>query len=78
MTITIRPAVNGWIVTRKDDEVTEAYAYSHNLETDTLDVQAFASMLRDITDWIGPDTSRYSPARVRVFVEPGDKYEPPK
>lgn len=34
-------------------------------------------VLRHLLDHYGPSTSRYSPKRIYVLVEPGDKYEPP-
>jgi len=39
------------------------------------EVEAFAEFLRFLTDEYGPPTSRYSPKRIHVIVEPGDKYE---
>jgi hypothetical protein len=46
-------------------------------ETETDEVEAFADFLRYLVDHYGPTTSRYSPKRVVVLVEPGDKYSPP-
>lgn len=38
------------------------------------EVNAMACALRTIDELIGPSTSRYSPGRVYVKVEPGDKH----
>ena len=46
-------------------------------ETETDDVESFADFLRHLVDHYGPHTSRYSPKRICVSVEPGDKFEPP-
>ncbi len=44
---------------------------------DDAEVEAFADCLRYLLEHYGPTTSRYSPKRIRVVVEPGDKYEAP-
>lgn len=44
-------------------------------ETESADVEAFADFLRFLVDHYGPATSRYSPKRIRILVESGDKYE---
>jgi len=41
------------------------------------EIEAFADFLRHLVDHYGPTTSRYSPKRITIRVEPGDKYEPP-
>ena len=46
-------------------------------ETEMDEVEAFAEFLRHLVDHYGPHTSRYSPKRIYVRVEPGDKFEPP-
>jgi hypothetical protein len=45
-------------------------------ETETDEVETFAEFLRYLVDHYGPQTSRYSPKRIHVSVEPGDKFEP--
>ena len=45
-------------------------------ETEADEVEAFADFLRYVVDQYGPHTSRYSPKRIYVSVEPGDKFEP--
>jgi hypothetical protein len=46
-------------------------------ETEPDEIDAFAEFLRTVLDYYGPTTSRHSPKRIHVVVEPGDKYEPP-
>jgi hypothetical protein len=46
-------------------------------ETETDEVEAFADFLRHLVDHYGPHTSRYSPRRICVRVESGDKCEAP-
>jgi len=38
-------------------------------------VECFADFLRTLNEELGPSTSRYSPKRIFIRVEPGDKYE---
>lgn len=72
----LRRARNGWILKVErpafgDGEPDEVvYESSHDDE-----VECFADFLRSLNDELGPSTSRYSPKRVYVQVEPGDKYE---
>jgi len=40
------------------------------------EVEAFAEFLRDVVEQYGPATNRYSPQRISIRIEPGDKYEP--
>jgi hypothetical protein len=44
-------------------------------ERDGDEIDAFAEFLWSISENYGPFTSRYSPKRIRIVVEPGDKYE---
>jgi hypothetical protein len=44
-------------------------------ESETDEIEAFADFLRFLDEHYGPATSRYSPKRIHVTVEPGDKYE---
>lgn len=46
-------------------------------ETETAEIEAFADFLRHLADHYGPQTSRYSPKRIFIRVEPGDKYAAP-
>lgn len=46
-------------------------------ETETGEIEAFADFLRLLLEDYGPTTSRYSPRRIRIVIEPGDKFEPP-
>jgi hypothetical protein len=77
--IKIECADNGWILTdetingskwlvvkRNDDDVI-------NPSRETM--EAFVDLLWRITDLIGPTTSRYSPQRIKISLEAGDKCE---
>jgi hypothetical protein len=46
-------------------------------ESESGNIEAFADFLRFLLDNYGPHTSRYSPQRIHVVIEPGDKYVPP-
>ena len=59
-----------------DDQSEEAEEYVYQ-ETESGEIEAFAEFLRVLLDEYGPTTSRYSPKRIHVIVEPGDRYEPP-
>lgn len=39
------------------------------------DVECFADLLRTLNGEFGPSTSRYSPRRIYIRVEPGDKFD---
>jgi len=39
------------------------------------EVEGFAEFLRYLNDEFGPSTNRYSPKRIYICVEPGDKFE---
>jgi hypothetical protein len=54
------------------DEKSEEVVYQ---ERDDDEIEAFADFLRYLVDHYGPTTSRYSPKRIYVSVEPGDKFE---
>jgi hypothetical protein len=71
MNISITPAANGYIL-RSTDPDDPAVVYQ---DTSPDEVEAFADFLRLLLDTYGPSTSRYSPKRVVIRVEPGDKYE---
>jgi hypothetical protein len=43
-------------------------------ETDGGEIEAFADFLRLLDEHYGPSTSRYSPKRIYISVEPGDKH----
>ena len=78
MKFEIRPAANG-VVLREDhdlpDTAPDEVVYQ---EQDGNEIEAFADFLRHLVDHYGPTTSRYSPKRIHITVEPGDKYEPPE
>lgn len=63
-------AKNGLIL--EDGEGFLVYQQPPNEEDE---VEAFANFLWAINEEYGPNTSRYSPKRVYIKVEPGDKFE---
>jgi hypothetical protein len=77
MRFEIRSARNGAVLRVEPDDpdaTPEEVVYQ---ERDGDDIEAFADFLRHLVDHYGPTTSRYSPKRIHVMVEPGDKHEPP-
>lgn len=78
MLFEIRHAKNGLVlkVTDKYDEGPKEIVFQEKYD-DEEDVECFADFLRLLDDQFGPSTSRYSPKRIYVRVEPGDKYEGP-
>jgi hypothetical protein len=76
MKFEIRNARNG-VILRVEDEVLEDDEEVVYQELEVDEIEAFAEFLRFLVDHYGPTTSRYSPKRIWVVVEPGDKYEAP-
>lgn len=75
MRFEIRRAKNGLILTaidQNDENGKEEIVYQEKEEDE---VECFADFLRLLDDTYGPSTSRYSPKRIYIKVEPGDKYE---
>ena len=75
MRVEIRRVRNGVLLRVEPVEAgeeAEEYVYQ---ETELGEIEAFAEFLRLLLDEYGPTTSRYSPKRIHVIVEPGDKYE---
>ena len=78
MKFEIRPVRNGVLLRVEPDEAgeeAEEYVYQ---ETEFGDIEAFAELLRLLLDEYGPSTTRYSPKRIHVVVEAGDKHERPE
>lgn len=55
-----------------DDGESEEIVYQ---ETDSNEVESFADFLNFLNGHYGPSASRYSPKRIRITVEPGDKWQ---
>jgi hypothetical protein len=75
MKFEIHPAKNGIVLTVDhgiEGEAPEEIVYQ---EVEGNEVQAFADFLHFINDNYGPSTSRYSPQRIYITIEPGDKWE---
>ena len=75
MKFEIRRVSNGAIlrVEAEAEEVGEEIVYQ---EREDDEVEAFAEFLCHVLEHYGPTTSRYSPKRIHITVQPGDKYEP--
>lgn len=76
MRFEIRRARNGWILrvehpSFEEGEPDEAVCQ----EKYDDEVECFADFLDAINEEFGPSTGRYSPKRICIRVEPGDKYE---
>jgi hypothetical protein len=76
MKFEIRRVQNGAVlrVEPDDEEPDEEIVYQ---EQEDGEVEAFADFLRHLVEHYGPATSRYSPKRITIQIDPGDKYEPP-
>ncbi|MBM4251793.1 MAG: hypothetical protein FJ146_07460 [Deltaproteobacteria bacterium] len=70
----MKRAKNGWFLETEDGVI--VYQEPINDSSFEVDeVERFADFLRAINMEFGPSTSRYSPKRIHILVEPGDKYE---
>jgi len=76
MKFEIRRVRNGAVLRVEADDAEEGGEVVYQ-ETELDEIEAFADFLRHLLDHFGPTTSRYSPKRIRILVEPGDKYLPP-
>lgn len=74
MKFEIKHHKNGWVLTTEDDE--EGVVGVEGNDEDEID--CFARFLREIANSYGPTESRYSPKRIYIRVEPGDKWDPPE
>ena len=76
MKFEIRVAQNGVIlrVEPGGEEPPEEIVYQ---EREGDEITAFAEFLDAVLVHYGPQTSRYSPKRICIRIEPGDKYEGP-
>jgi hypothetical protein len=76
MRFEIRNAQNGWILEvetppSEGGEANEVVCQERHEDA----VECFADFLRVLNEEFGPSTSRYSPKRIFIRVEPGDKHE---
>ncbi|MFA5262248.1 MAG: hypothetical protein WC378_00375 [Opitutaceae bacterium] len=68
---------NGAVLRIEPQDPAEAVGEIVYQETETNEIEAFADFLRYLVDHYGPTTNRYSSRRIRIVIEPGDKFEPP-
>ena len=72
----IRRARNGWILkverpSFEDGEPDEVVCEERHED----EIECFSDFLWALNEELGPSTSRYSPKRICIRVEPGDKCE---
>ena len=73
MKFEIRRVTNGAILrveTDAPDTPDDEVVYQ---EREDDEIEAFAEFLRHLLEHYGPVTSRYSPKRIHIVIEPGDK-----
>ncbi len=76
MRVEIRKARNGWILRVERPSLEDGEADEVVFEEKYDDeVECFAEFLRTLDEELGPPTSRYSPKRIYIRTEPGDKFE---
>lgn len=72
----IRRVKNGVVLRVEPENPAEPAEETVYQETEDNEIEAFAGFLRLLLEQYGPQTSRYSPQRIHVVIEPGDKFEP--
>ena len=77
MKFEVRRACNGAILRVIGDPEKDGREEVVYQETEDDEIEAFADFLRHLVDNYGPATSRYSPKRIHVVVEPGEKTSRP-
>jgi quinol monooxygenase YgiN len=73
MRFEIKRAKNGYILQCDSDE--DPMVFQELSEEIMDEVDVWANFLWELTDQYGPSTSRHSKKRVRIKVEPGDKFQ---
>lgn len=66
----LETAQNGWMLRVGE----QTYVYEFSDEEEAAEREAFARLLRQLAESVGPSTSRYSAERIYVEVRPGDKF----
>jgi hypothetical protein len=77
--IKIETVDNGWLLTDETDPDGPRRRVVESNDTTSVNptketMEAFCRLLWEVNDLIGPTTSRYSPHRVMIKIEKGDKY----
>ena len=75
MKFDIRRVQNGVVLRVETDGAEPGEEIVYQAQEDG-EVEAFADFLRHLVEHYGPTTSRYSPKRISIRIDPGDKYEP--
>ena len=71
--ILIERAENGWCTRYDEDGEVKILVYKDGDENP--DPEAFVCLLQDLVDYFGMQGSRYDAKRIKISIEPGDKYE---
>lgn len=75
MEIKIKRVENGWILEKLEKEEFESGIFVYSFSDDEKsEAEAFTSLLWNLKEMVGPEDSRYSEHRVRIGIEPGDKF----
>lgn len=74
-TFQIRTVKNGLVLKVISDESGSEEKEIVYQEKYDDEVECFVDFLRYMNEEYGPSTSRYSPKRIYISVEPGDKHE---
>ena len=74
MKLIIETAQNGYVI-RDQNDGSEMESLTTVAEDDRVD--ATFTLLGEVLEMVGHIGSRYDERRVRVVIEPGDKWEPP-
>lgn len=74
MTISIEKVENGYVLKYQVDDLFLTRVVECQAEIEDSEVETFRSLLWEINEILGPSTSRYSPKRISIGTEPGDKY----
>ncbi|MCC5788372.1 MAG: hypothetical protein JJT75_01965 [Opitutales bacterium] len=75
MKFEIRRVRNGLVLKVDHDIESEEAEEIVYQESDGNEVEAFVDFLHFINEHYGPSTTRYSPKRIRITIEPGDKWK---
>lgn len=74
--VSIDRVENGYLLNYYDGETDTKYVFEQRFDSDESK-DYIADLLNTVVDLLGESGSRYDEQRVRVSLEPGDKYEGP-
>ena len=73
--IKIQRVGNGWVTSYYDEEDEGTKIRVYKDADENPDPEAFVCLLQDLVDYFGMQGSRYDAKRIKINIEPGDKYE---